>query len=357
MTEAGSKSLAVLDALRQVNLNGEDIVSLGAVKDLAIHDEVVRFVLVLPEGHSGSAAQVTKQAEEAISALEWVRDTAITLGQPADYEIRQAPAAAPQPQPQPPQNALPEVKHVIAVGSGKGGVGKSTVSVNLALALAAQGHAVGLLDADVYGPSVPLMLGAKGSPMITDDEKIIPLEAHGLKMMSMGLLLKPEQAVVWRGPMVHGVVQQFINDVEWGQLDYLIVDLPPGTGDASLSLVQALPLTAAVVVTTPQEVAAAVAQKAMNMFERMGVSILGVIENMSYFICPETEKTYYIFGEGGGKSLADGASLPFLGEIPIDMRMRQGGDQGEPVMVSHQNSNLAGQFLEVAKRLANSVGG
>lgn len=254
-----------------------------------------------------------------------------------------------------PENSLPNVAHVIAVGSGKGGVGKSTVSVNLALALKAEGYQVGILDADVYGPSIPLMLGASGQPMITPEEKIIPLEAHGLKMMSMGLLLRSDQAVVWRGPMVHGVVKQFVNDVEWGELDFLIIDLPPGTGDAPLSLGQMLPLTAAVVVTTPQEVAAAVAQKAMHMFLRMGLRILGIIENMSYFVCPHCGESSDIFDRGGGRVLAGNAQVPFLGEVPIDMRMRKGSDVGAPVVVEFPDSDLAQQFREIARRLAHQV--
>jgi ATP-binding protein involved in chromosome partitioning len=212
-----------------------------------------------------------------------------------------------------------------------------------------------LLDADVYGPSVPLMLGLTGHPLISPEQKLLPLEKHGLKVMSMGLLLRPDQAVVWRGPMVHGVVKQFLSDVDWGELDYLIVDLPPGTGDAPLSLAQALPLTAAVVVTTPQEVAAAVAEKAMSMFERMNVRILGLIENMSYFLCPDNNKTYYIFGEGGGKTLANRHDVPFLGEIPIDIMMRKGGDVGEPVMAEEPDGELAQKFNAVAQKLVESL--
>ena len=245
---------------------------------------------------------------------------------------------------------------LIAVGSGKGGVGKSTVSVNLALALADVGYEVGLLDVDVYGPSIPLMLGVDGHPLINAKQKLVPNEKHNLKIMSMGFLLKPNQAVVWRGPMVHGVVKQFLQDVDWGELDFLIVDLPPGTGDAPLSLTQSLPLTATVLVTTPQEVAASVAAKAMTMFERMGIRTLGVIENMSYFICPSCETATDIFDRGGGKLLASDAGVPFLGEIPLDVRMRKGSDVGEPLMAQFPDSELAERFREIARRLAGVLG-
>jgi ATP-binding protein involved in chromosome partitioning len=250
---------------------------------------------------------------------------------------------------------MPGVRNVIAVGSGKGGVGKSTISVNLALALAGEGYRVGLLDGDVYGPSIPLMLGLSEQPLINEQEKLIPPEAYGLKTISMGLLLRPDQAVVWRGPMVHGVMRQFIGDVDWGELDYLIVDLPPGTGDAPLSLSQAVPLTAAVVVTTPQEVAAQVAGKAIAMFEKLGIRILGVIENMSYFVCPHCQGESEIFDRGGGRKLAEGTNAPFLGEIPLDLRMRQGGDIGQPVMLQFPDSDLANQFRQVARKLAAEV--
>jgi ATP-binding protein involved in chromosome partitioning len=355
----GGKSMAVLDALRAVTAPGQDqdIVTLGWVQALAITGASVRFALALPPELAGKAGGLKLQAQQALEELDWVE--AVEIGE-AQLASSPPPAAAPAhahqeaPQAQP-DDPLPGVRHVIAVGSGKGGVGKSTVSVNLALALAGEGYRVGILDADVYGPSIPLMLGARGQPMVTPEERIIPSEAHGLKMISMGLLLREDQAVVWRGPMVHGVVKQFVSDVEWGELDYLIVDLPPGTGDAPLSLAQLLPLTAAVVVTTPQEIAAAVAQKAMHMFLRMGLRILGVIENMSYFVCPHCNESSDIFDRGGGRVLAGNAQVPFLGEIPIDMRMRKGSDVGAPVVVEFPDSELAQQFREVAQRLAHQV--
>jgi len=354
---AGSKSLAVLNELRNVpGPDGEhDIVSGKHVKNLSISGSNVQFVLALPKDDLERAEQLSAAARQALAVLEWVETVDITTEEEKAEPLAAAPTVHTPAQQVKPANALPNVKHVIAIGSGKGGVGKSTVSVNLALALAAAGHKVGLLDADVYGPSIPLMLAVSGNPLITQDERIIPLEKHGIKLMSMGFLLRPDQAVVWRGPMVHGVVRQFIGDVEWGELDFLVVDLPPGTGDAPLSLSQELPLTAAVVVTTPQEVAAAVAQKAMSMFQRLGIRILGIIENMSYFICPHCQESSEIFDRGGGRVLAGNALIPLLGEIPIDMRMRKGSDVGQPVVVEFPDSELAQQFKEIAARLAKQV--
>jgi ATP-binding protein involved in chromosome partitioning len=350
--QAGSKSMQVLEALKNVKLPGadNDVIKQGAVKDLVINEGAVSFILALPPEQQKMAGGLKMQAMQAVEGISWASEVHIEVG-----EASAAPPPPPPPQAAQPQreaaNMLPDVKHVVAVGSGKGGVGKSTVAVNLALALADAGYKTGLLDADVYGPSIPLMLGISGHPMINEEEKIIPPEKHGLKMMSMGLLLKPGQAVVWRGPMVHGVVQQFLGDVVWGGLDYLVVDLPPGTGDAPLSLTQALPLTAAVVVTTPQDVAASVAGKAMSMFDRMGISILGLIENMSYFTCPDSGKKHFIFGEGGGKQLAIENKIPFLGEVPIDPRMAEGGDTGSPIVVAHPDSELAETFRAVARKL------
>ncbi|MCC7479317.1 Mrp/NBP35 family ATP-binding protein [bacterium] len=264
----------------------------------------------------------------------------------ARFDAAHGPATAPQ---------LENVRHVIAVGSGKGGVGKSTVAVNLALALLQNGFKVGLLDADVYGPSVPLMLGINEQPYVNDNEKLVPPELYGMKVMSIGLLLAPDQAVIWRGPMIHGVMKQFLGDVDWGNLDYLIIDLPPGTGDAPLSISQALPLTSAIVVTTPQEVASSVAQKSIAMFQRMGIQVLGLIENMSYFICPSCEEQHDIFGRGGAQRIAEAHGLPVLGEIPLDTRMRQGGDTGHPVLLQHPRSELAEAFRVIAARLAEQV--
>lgn len=249
-----------------------------------------------------------------------------------------------------------EVRQAIAVASGKGGVGKSTVSTNLALALALEGATVGLLDADVYGPNIPLMMGVSARPRAVN-QKMIPLLGHGIKLISMGFLVDPKQALVWRGPMLHNTVRQFIKDVEWGPLDYLIIDLPPGTGDASLSLIQSMDLNGAVVVTTPQQVAISDVIRSVGMFEQLNVPILGVVENMSYFVAPDTGKRYDIFGHGGGKAMADEVGVPFLGEVPLESAVREGGDQGSPIVVGSPDKAAAQAIREVAKSVVASIEG
>lgn len=249
---------------------------------------------------------------------------------------------------------IPEVKQTLAVSSGKGGVGKSTVAVNLALALKRKGHAVGLVDVDVYGPDVPLMMGAKGKPGMFDN-KIIPVEAHGIKIMSIGLLVAEREALVWRGPMIHSAVQQFLRDVLWGPLDYLVFDMPPGTGDAQLSLSQVIPLGGVVMVTTPQEVALLDVRKALGMFRKLNVPILGMVENMSYFIAPDTGAKYAIFGEGGGDRVAEEFGVPLLARIPLEMDTRKGGDEGMPVVVGRPDSAQALAFLALAGAVAERL--
>jgi ATP-binding protein involved in chromosome partitioning len=253
---------------------------------------------------------------------------------------------------------LPGVKNTIAVASGKGGVGKSTVAVNLAVALAKDGASVGLIDADIYGPSIPLMLGLKDKPKVYQDKnsmKIVPLSNYGVKVISIGLLVDDDAPVIWRGPMASGAVKQFMTDVDWGELDYLIFDLPPGTGDIQLTLVQTIPLTGAVIVTTPQEVSLIDARKALKMFTRVNVPIVGVIENMSYFIAPDTGKKYDIFGNGGGSKMALELDAPFLGGIPIDPQIRIGGDNGIPVVYDTPDSEHAAVFTQISRNLAAQV--
>jgi ATP-binding protein involved in chromosome partitioning len=252
----------------------------------------------------------------------------------------------------PPKIALPHIHHVLAVASGKGGVGKSTVAANLALALQRAGGRVGLMDADIYGPSVPIMMGVQG--VIDQQTTPLPLERHGLKLMSMGFLVPPAQAVIWRGPMVHRAVSQFLTDINWGPLDYLVIDLPPGTGDAQLTLTQTAPLSGAVIVTTPQDVSLIDARKGLEMFRQVRVPVLGIIENMSYFV-GEDGKRYEIFRHGGGRKLADEAGVPFLGEIPIDPRVAECGDQGMPIVQRHPDSPVARAYQALAAGVAQQL--
>ncbi len=257
------------------------------------------------------------------------------------------PAQGPQP--------LPGVNAIVAVGSGKGGVGKTTLSVNLAAALAKMGHKVGLLDADVYGPNVPLMLGVNGQPRMSGADKIEPLQAFGLKVISVGFLNPGDKPIIWRGPMLHQIVRQFLGQVEWGQLDYMVVDLPPGTGDIALSLVQNVPLTGAVVVSTPSDVALQDARKAIEMFRQMKVDLIGVVENMSYFVCPHCNHEVDVFSRGGAEKMAQSYSVPFLGNIALDPEVRKAGDGGKPIVLEGQNSPHAKSIFEFAQRVAARV--
>jgi len=247
--------------------------------------------------------------------------------------------------------SIPGVKSIIAVGSGKGGVGKTTLSVNLAVALARLGHKVGLLDADIYGPNVPLMLGTNEQPQVTDNERIIAPERYGVRMISVGLLNPGDKPLVWRGPMLHSVIRQFLSQVEWGELDYLIIDLPPGTGDVVISLVQTVPLTGAVVVTTPSDVSLQDARKAIEMFKQVKVDILGIVENMSYFVCPHCNHEIDVFSKGGGERTAEQFQVPFLGRIELDPAIREAGDSGHPVVLGGENNNHAKSMFNFARKV------
>ncbi len=253
-------------------------------------------------------------------------------------------------------NLIPGVKHVIAVSSGKGGVGKSTVSVNLAVALARTGAKVGLLDADIYGPNIPMMMGVTKAPE-QKDGKIVPAESHGVKLISMGFFVPEDTAIVWRGPMVHTAIQQLFRDVLWGELDYLLIDLPPGTGDAQLTLTQLVPLTGAITVTTPQEVALADVRKGMMMFQKVNVPLLGIVENMSYFLCGHCGERTEIFSHGGGERAAATVGIPFLGRIPIDPAIRAGGDSGNPIVEADPTSPQSAAFREIAQKIVTAVTG
>jgi ATP-binding protein involved in chromosome partitioning len=336
----------VLQSLKQVidpDLH-RDIVTLGFVKNLTIKRGVVKFDLQLTTPACPVRDKFIMDCEKAIrSSIEGVEKIDITMTsnvQRNTYEQK--------------EDILPGVRNTIAVASGKGGVGKSTVAVNLAVALAMDGAKVGLLDADVYGPSAPLMLGISDKPKVSNN-KLTPLEKYGVKVMSIGFLVNPMEAVIWRGPMASGAVKQFIADVTWGELDYLIFDLPPGTGDIQLTLVQTIPLTGAVIVTTPQDVALADAKKGLVMFHKVHVPVLGIVENMSYFICSHCNQRENIFDVGGGKRMADELNVPFLGEIPIDTRIRIGGDKGDPIVHGEPESQQGKIIHSIARQLAAQI--
>lgn len=335
----------VLTALRQVtdpDLH-RDIVSLGFVKDLEIREGEVAFTLLLTTPACPVKDQLKQQAEEVVRALPGVRQVRVEM----KAEVRSL-------SPEGGQALLPGVRNVVPVGSGKGGVGKSTVSANLAVALARTGARVGLMDADVYGPSIPTILGITDRPQ-AGGRGIVPVEAHGVKVISSGFFIKPDQAVIWRGPMLAKLIQQFLNDIEWGELDYLLVDLPPGTGDVQLTLCQLIPLTGAVIVSTPQDVALQVAEKALLMFRQLKCPILGLIENMSYFLCSHCGQRENIFDTGGAERAAERWNAPLLGSIPLETGVREASDHGRPVFLERPDSPAAAAFLDIAKNLAAQI--
>ncbi len=328
----------VIDALRKVQDPElrKDLVTLKMIKDIKIEDTNVAFTVELTTPACPLRTQIQKEAEDVVLALDGVETVYVTMGArvPSDEKIKDL-----------------AIKNIIAVGSGKGGVGKSTVAVNLAVALAQCGASVGLLDADIYGPNVPTMMGVDALPPTPEGEKIQTAKAHGVKVMSIGFMVTPGQPLIWRGPMLHSAIKQFLNDVDWGELDYLLVDLPPGTGDVQLSLVQTVPLSGAVVVTMPQQVSFDDAARAVSMFKKMEVPILGVVENMSYLEMADGSQRR-IFGEGGGELLARTAGAPLLGSIPIDENIRAGGDEGAPVVVSDPESAGAQALSSLAQSVA-----
>jgi ATP-binding protein involved in chromosome partitioning len=339
---------SIRDALKAVKYPGysRDIVSFGLIKDIAVNNGAVSVTIQLTTANPEAAQQIKAECERVLRSMAGVEKAFVDVRQTGTAPAPQAHAQNPFAN----QNRVPGIKRVIAVASGKGGVGKSTVSVNLACGLRHLGATVGLLDVDIYGPSIPLMMGTKDRPTVTDDNKLIPPEAHGVKLMSMGFLLEDDQPVIWRGPMIQKTIQQFIHAVDWGELDYLLVDLPPGTGDAQLSLCQTVPLDGGVVVTTPQEASLGVVRKGIAMFEKVNVPILGIVENMSYFITPGGERVE-IFGHGGGKAEAGRQGIKFLGEIPLFTEIRAGGDAGKPVAAAAPDSPAGQAFLNVAKNV------
>lgn len=337
---------SVVTALKTVKYPGysRDIVSFGLIKNVAVNNGAASVTIELSSPNQDIARQLKAECEAAIKGVPGVTLAHVEVKVPAGAQ-----AAAPQ-SPFANQNKVPGIARIVAVASGKGGVGKSTCSVNLACALKQLGHQVGLLDCDIYGPSIPLMMGIRQRPTISADQKMVPPANYGVKLMSMGFLIEDDSPVIWRGPMIMKTVQQFFHSVEWGTLDYLLVDLPPGTGDAQLSLCQTVPLDGGVIVTTPQEASLGVVRKGIGMFEKVQVPILGIIENMSYFTAPNGERIE-IFGHGGGKAEAARKDVPFLGEIPIYTEIRVAGDQGQPVVVSDPRGAPAAAFLQVAQNV------
>jgi len=336
----------IRDALKAVKYPGysRDIVSFGLVKQITVQGGTVGVLMELSSSNAQAAAQIKAESERALKSLAGVTHAQVEVRQPA---TRAAPVSG---DPWAQQSRVTGVRKIVAVASGKGGVGKSTLSVNLACALKHLGDQVGLLDCDIYGPTIPLMMGTRERPTISEEEKMIPPVQHGVKLMSIGFLVTDNQPVIWRGPMIVKVIQQFLHGVEWGGLDCLIVDLPPGTGDAQLSLCQSVPLDGGVMVTTPQEASLGVVRKGIGMFERVNVPILGIVENMSYFITPAGERLE-IFGHGGGRAEAARQNIPFLGEVPIFAEIRIGGDKGTPVVVSAPDQPPAQTFIKIAAAL------
>ena len=346
--EAGNLSVMlsqeeIQNALKAVKYPGysRDIISFGLVKEISAANGAVSVTMQLTSPNPEAARQIKEESERVLKALPGVNHVHVEVRQPA---AGQAPATN---NPFANQTKVSGVKRVIAVASGKGGVGKSTCSVNLACALTHLGAKVGLLDCDIYGPSIPLMMGVHERPTVNEAERLVPPSSHGVKVMSIGLLVTDDQPVVWRGPMITKTIQQFLLAVEWGDLDFLLVDLPPGTGDAQLSLCQTVPLDGGVIVTTPQEASLGVVRKGIAMFNKVNVPILGIVENMSYFTAPNGERVE-IFGHGGGKAEAARQKVPFLGEVPIFTEIREGGDQGMPIVVSTPNHAAGKVFIHIA---------
>ncbi len=343
---------AISDALKAVKYPGytRDIISFGLVKNIAANNGAVSITLQMTSPNAQAAQQLKEECERVLKSLPEVQRVLVEVKMPAGQ-----PVAAGAQSNWSQQTKMPGINRIVAVASGKGGVGKSTCSVNLACALKHLGAQVGLLDCDIYGPTVPLMMGIRERPILNAQEKMVPPANYGVKLMSMAFLLDGDAPVIWRGPMIMKTIQQFFHAVDWGQLDYLLVDLPPGTGDAQLSLCQTVPLDGGVIVTTPQEASLGVVRKGIAMFEKVNVPILGIIENMSYFITPTGERVE-IFGHGGGHAEAERQKIPFLGEIPIYLDIRIGGDQGVPVSVSAPEEPSGQVFIRIAEALRQKLG-
>ena len=343
---------AILDALRPVQDPElqKSLVELNMIRNVTVDSDHVSFTLVLATPACPLKKFIVEDCEKAVKALPGVGSVAVDVT-----------AETPQQKSRPDQQGIDQVKNILAVSSGKGGVGKSTVAVNLAVSLAKAGAKVGLLDADIYGPNAPIMMGVKEGNVVVRDgangqQELEPAFNHGVKLVSMGFLIDPDQPVVWRGPMLNGIIRQFLYQVQWGQLDYLIVDLPPGTGDAQLTMAQAVPMAGVVIVTTPQDVALSDARRGLKMFEQLNVRILGIVENMSYFIPPDMpEKSYDIFGSGGGAKAAETLGVPLLGCVPLEMPVRAGGDLGKPIVIAQPASAAADALTKISQQVAARV--
>ncbi len=345
MTGANVDVPQALEALRHVQEPElhQDIVTLNMVKDVAVSGSAISLTFVLTTPACPFKTEIENSIRAELLKLDGIRDVQIRME-----------ASVPRSRDMQGRAAIPGVKNIVAVASGKGGVGKTTVAVNLAVALQRLGAAVGLMDSDVYGPNVPRMMGVQGSPRAVG-ERIVPLEGYGIRLMSMGFLNPGDRPLIWRGPMLHSVIQQFLRNVNWGELDYLILDLPPGTGDVQLSLTQTVPLAGGVVVTTPSAVALEDARKAVEMFRQVKVEVLGIVENMSYFLCPHCSQRIEIFSHGGGKRTSEEFGVPFLGEVALDPEVRAGGDTGSPVAARGPQSPEARSFYEIAMKVAARI--
>ena len=347
----------ILDALKAVKDGEQDIVSLNMISGLQIKDGHVAFALEVDPVRGPALEPLRKEAEKVVHALDGVLSATVVLTAETKQSGGNAQSAAPKQHDHHPAGTgpnaimMPGVKAIVAVASGKGGVGKSTTSVNLALALAADGHSVGILDADIYGPSIPRMLGVKGEPSSSDGKTLDPMVGHGIKCMSMGFLIEEETPVIWRGPMAQTALQQMMRDINWGDLDVLVVDMPPGTGDVQLTMAQQVPLTGAVIVSTPQDIALADARRGLNMFRKVDVPVFGIIENMSYFSCPHCGERSDIFSHGGARAEAEILSTDFLGEIPLAIEIRETSDSGHPIVISQPDSAHAKAYRAIAKEV------
>jgi ATP-binding protein involved in chromosome partitioning len=363
---AGVTEQEILDALAKVTEpeSGKDIVSAGLVKGLQIKDGHIGFSIEVDPKRGAELEPMRKLAEEVVYDIKGVISATVVLtaetaqgggaGAPGDNAPGGPPPGGPAPKIGTP-DLLPGVKSIVAVASGKGGVGKSTTAVNLALGLAAAGHKIGLMDADIYGPSMPRMMGISGQPSSSDGKNLDPMENYGIKVMSMGFMVEEDTPMIWRGPMVQSALEQMLRDVNWGELDVLIVDMPPGTGDAQLTMAQRVPLTGAIIVSTPQDIALLDARRGLNMFRKVDVPVLGLIENMSYFTCPHCGERSEIFSHGGARAEADKLGMDFLGEIALHMDIRKTSDSGRPIVVSDPDSEYAKAYRAIADKTWDNI--